>query len=237
MEFGFLTAGSALLVGLFGAPHCAAMCGGIAGSLTLCLPQERRSRLGRQLPYQLVYSAGRIASYTLAGAGAGALGVLFSAAAGPDWAPLVLRLLTAALVVGMGLYIAGWWPGLAQVERIGLPLWRRLEPLGQRLFPADSLAKVAGLGLVWGWLPCGMVYLVLVQAGATGSPAEGALLMAAFGVGTLPALIGIGLFAGLVGPVDNRRIWRRVAGSALILMGAVQANLILVGGGPSANLC
>jgi hypothetical protein len=237
VDFAFLTAGSALLVGLFGAPHCGAMCGGIAGSLTLGLPPERRAGLGRQLPYQLAYNSGRIASYTLAGAIAGALGTLVSVAAGPQWLPLVLRLLAGGLVVGMGLYVAGWWPGLAQLERVGLPVWRWLEPLGRRLFPVDSVPKAAGLGLVWGWLPCGMVYLVLIQALTTGSPGEGALLMAAFGAGTLPALLGIGLFAGWLGPVTSRLAWRRGAGVVLIILGLAQANLALLGTGPAANMC
>jgi hypothetical protein len=237
VDFAYLTAGSALLVGLFGAPHCAGMCGGIAGSLSLGLAPEGRARVLAQLPFQLAYNSGRIASYTLAGAAAGALGTLAALAAGPQWLPVALRLLAGALVAGMGLYVAGWWPGLARVESLGLPVWRRLEPLGRRLFPVRTLPRAAGLGLVWGWLPCGMVYLVLLQALTTGSAGEGALLMAAFGAGTLPALMGMGLAAGLLGPLGSRWAWRRAAGALLVVMGGAQLYLALSGAGPSADLC
>ncbi|MFB6359500.1 MAG: sulfite exporter TauE/SafE family protein, partial [Thiohalorhabdaceae bacterium] len=194
-----LTVTAALLMGLLGGPHCAAMCGGITATLTFGLADKVRASVGRQLPYLLAYNLGRIASYTAAGALAGGLGAAAALGTPQGLGPALLRGLAGGVMIAIGLYIGGWWPSLSRVERIGLPLWRRLEPLGQRLLPVRSLPAALGLGAVWGWLPCGMVYMVLIQALTAGSAASGAALMLAFGIGTLPNLLAMGLFAAALG--------------------------------------
>jgi sulfite exporter TauE/SafE len=122
-------------------------------------------------------------------------------------------------MVALGLYLGGWWQGLVQLERAGGHVWARLEPLGRRLLPVTSPAQALLLGLVWGWLPCGLVYSVLVWSIATSDPVYGAALLLSFGVGTLPNLLAMGaLAAGLSARVRDPRT-RHVAGAVVILFG------------------
>ena len=185
-----LTLISAMIVGLLGGGHCVGMCGGIVGAVSLSLP-GRRSPLG----YLVAYNAGRIASYAIAGVFAGMLGAssLFLNRLFP--VEKLLYLLASLMLVGLGLYLAGWWQGVLVLERAGSLLWRRLQPVSKKLLPLRSVPQAFALGLVWGWLPCGLVYSVLVAALATGSALQGGLLMLAFGLGTLPTLMAMGLAA------------------------------------------
>ncbi len=142
---------SAFVVGLLGGVHCVGMCGGIVGALSLGLPAERN------LPILLAYNVGRISSYTLAGALMGALGFYFSGLLPVQTAQKVLLSLAGLFLILMGLYLAGWWNVLSRVERAGGVLWRRIEPLGRGLLPVRSVRHGLLLGLLWGWLPCGLV--------------------------------------------------------------------------------
>jgi hypothetical protein len=223
MEIDYLTAASAFTVGLLGGPHCAAMCGGISATLTYSLEPGARATAMRQLPYLLAYNFGRIGTYTLVGIIAGAAGTLFTLGPLSDTAPTVLRLAMAVLIALMGLYVAGWWPAVARLEQIGVPVWRRLQPLMQKLLPVRSIPGALGLGAVWGWLPCGLVYAVLLQALTTGSPIDGGLMMLSFGAGTLPNLLGVGLFAGMLSHWTKRPAVRQTAGGLLVALGATQA--------------
>ena len=214
-----LTATAALVVGLLGGPHCAGMCGGITATLTLGLDPSVRGSVWRQVPYLIAYNLGRISSYTAAGAAAGAIGALLAVGAHSAVGPALLRGLAGLIMIALGLYIGGWWPSFSRMERLGLPLWRRLEPLGQRLLPVQGIGTALGLGLVWGWLPCGMVYMVLVQSLTAGGALQGGLLMLAFGIGTLPNLLAMGLFAAALGRWLGNPWVRRAAGALLIAFG------------------
>lgn len=203
------------VVGLLGSVHCAGMCGGIVGALSAlpgaarpapvraALPVPVRAMAAPQpaLPNVLAYNAGRIGSYMLAGALAGALGTGIAQGAGvPARLPAVQTgayWLANLMLALLGLYLMDAWRGLARLEQGGQLLWRRLQPLLRRLRPASGAAATPGrmlvLGALWGWLPCGMVYSVLVTAMLSGSAPGGALVMLAFGLGTLPMLLGLGL--------------------------------------------
>jgi hypothetical protein len=231
LEAEALSVTAALLVGLFGGPHCATMCGGIAATLTFGLDPATRGSVTRQLPYLLAYNLGRILSYTVAGVLAGALGMALAVGAPMGTGALVLRSLAGIIMVALGLYIGGWWPSFSQVERIGTPLWRRIEPLAQRLLPVSSVPAALGLGALWGWLPCGMVYMILVQALTAGGPAQGGLLMLAFGVGTLPNLLVMGAFAAALGRWLSHPWVRRAAGGLLVAFGLAALWLALGPGG------
>lgn len=175
------------IVGLLGAGHCAGMCGGIVGALSLQSPRQG----GAALTVHLAYNAGRIASYALAGLLAGGLGQ----AVADLWAlQQGLYLFASLMLAAMGLYLLGMTQTLAWLERGGQRLWQRLQPLTRRFLPVQGPAQALPLGLLWGWLPCGLVYSALTTALAAGSALQGALLMLAFGLGTLPNL----LLAGLV---------------------------------------
>lgn len=216
---------AAFLVALLGGVHCVGMCGGIVGALTLSLPVRGFPAV---LPYLLAYNGGRIASYTLAGTLAGGIGAFAAHLADVHRGQLVLQLLAGGFMLLLGLYLSGWWQrGLLRLERIGGRLWRRLEPLARRLLPVHSPGQALLAGLVWGWLPCGLVYSVLIWSLSAGSALQGGLLMASFGLGTLPALLAMGgAAAALAGFVRRPRV-RQAAGGLVLLFGLWQIGAAL----------
>jgi hypothetical protein len=180
--------GAMFLTGLLGGVHCAGMCGGIVTALAGDAGSRRTS-------LQLAYHVARMASYATAGALAGALGSLGLLLDGMLPVQLALYVLANAMLIALGLYLTGAWRVLAGLERIGLAAWRHVQPLTRRLLPADTLPRALGLGLLWGWLPCGLVYAVLATALLTGNALDGVAIMAAFGLGTLPNLLLVALAA------------------------------------------
>lgn len=176
-----------LLIGLLGGTHCISMCGGIVGALAM----GTRPRLTLHLAYNL----GRIVSYAAAGAIAGALGGASVALSGQLPVRSFLYLLANLMLIALGLYLMGVTRALAFSERVGQRLWVHLQPLTRRFLPAHSSAQAFPLGLLWGWLPCGLVYSALATALTSGSALSGAALMLAFGAGTLPNLLLAGLLA------------------------------------------
>lgn len=221
---------TAFVVGLLGGVHCVAMCGGVVSMLTLGLAPERRGRFATLLGLQLGYNLGRVAGYTMAGALLGGLGAVLIESTGLQALQRVLYAVTALVMLALGLYLGGWWRGLVAVERAGGLLWRRLEPLGRRLLPIRTGVQALGVGLVWAWLPCGLVYSALILALGTGSPLHGALVMLAFGLGTLPNLLGIGLLAGAAARYTRSPWPRRVAGLLVIGFGGFALWQLLASG-------
>lgn len=186
---------SALMLGLAGLAHCVGMCGGIAATLTLGLRDDLRRSGKRMLPFLLLYNLGRISSYVLAGAMVGYLGASADKLI-IDLAFPLGHLITAVFMLLAGLHVAGWWNGLAPVERGGGVLWGRyLQPISRKLLPVHTRGAAFLAGCVWGWMPCGLVYAALVLAAIQADPAQGALIMLCFGLGTLPALLSSGFFA------------------------------------------
>jgi uncharacterized protein len=202
---------AAFMVGLLGGVHCAGMCGGIVTALSLGLP-VKTSDSGARWPFLLAYNLARITSYTLAGALMGGVGWLAAHWSGLHQIQLALQLVAAVFMIVLGLYLGGWWHGLALLERAGGHLWTRLEPLGRRFLPVRTPGRAFMLGLVWGWLPCGLVYSVLIWSISTADPLYGAALLLSFGAGTLPNLLAMGVLAErLSARVRDPRI-RRLAG-------------------------
>lgn len=217
LEPGTLLA--AFIVGLLGAVHCVGMCGGIVAALTLGVRKDAGRYGGSMLVFTLAYNTGRILSYATAGALVGGLGWFAVNLTDMHLAQRVLQVLAALFMIALGLYLAGWWRGLRLLERAGGRIWRRLEPLGRRFMPVRTPAHAFVLGLVWGWLPCGLVYSVLIWSLTAGGAVQGASLMMAFGLGTLPNLMLMGSFAaGLSGFVRNRLV-QMLAGGAVCAYG------------------
>ncbi len=184
-EAGFV---AIFLVGLLGGTHCAGMCGGIVGALAA------QGVAGRPAwPLHLAYNIGRILSYTLAGALVGAIGGLGLAFGPVAKVQLAFYLLANLMLVALGFYLMGFTRTLAFAERAGLSLWNRIRPLTHRFLPARSVKQALPLGMLWGWLPCGLVYSVLATALVSGSASRGAAAMFVFGLGTLPNLLLAGL--------------------------------------------
>lgn len=205
---------TAFLLGLFSTVHCIAMCGSVIGALTLSLPTEIRESQRRMLPFVFNYNMGRVLSYGVAGVLVGLLSSPLSQL-NAHW---VLRILSVIVMIAMGLYLAGWFPKFARAEKLGAPVWRLLQPIGQKLLPVRSFSQAFLLGMVWGWLPCGLVYAALAVATTAADPVKGGLVMLAFGAGTLPAVMGAGLFTGMLASLAHSRQLRHIAGILIILM-------------------
>ncbi len=205
---------AALLAGLLGSAHCLGMCGGISGLFAL---HSGARGLKRQLPMALAYNAGRLLSYALLGLAVAALGSrvagLTPAAAGP------VRLVAGAVIILIGLQIAFDIRVLGVLERMGGLAWSRISPLAGKLLPVDNLARALGLGLLWGLLPCGLVYSVLLVAASSARAAEGAVIMLAFGIGTTPAMLLTGLGAARLSQLMRDRRTRLGAGLLIVLLG------------------
>jgi sulfite exporter TauE/SafE len=214
LELSLLLA--ALGGGLVGSGHCLGMCGGIVGAFALGVAPERRQRVGGLTLYVGGYQLGRLLTYALLGAVAGAAGAALGRLLPPAAARLASRALAATFFLGLGLYLLGWPQLLLPIERLGARLWRRVEPLGRRWLRPRSPLHAVGLGAVWGFLPCGLVYSMLALAATAGGPLAGAAVMAAFGLGTVPALLAAGLASGWLGRVARQTWVRRVAGTAYL---------------------
>ncbi|AHE99553.1 membrane protein [Thioalkalivibrio paradoxus ARh 1] len=211
MDAGTLVA--AFAVGVLGGVHCLGMCGGIVGAISL----SHGAGAAPSWPRLLAYNLGRMTSYVVAGALAGLLGAVLLG--GLPQGQRVLELLAAVFLVLLGLYLAGWWPVLARLERVGGRIWRRIEPLGRRFIPVRHAGQAFVVGGIWGWLPCGLVYSVFVWTLSAGSATGGALLMAAFALGTLPNLMLMGIFAARLARIVRNDWLRKGAGTLLIAYG------------------
>jgi sulfite exporter TauE/SafE len=201
---------AAFLIGLLGGVHCVGMCGGIVGALAVQTPNRCRAWI-----LHLTYSAGRIASYAVAGAIMGAIGSagLFFDQILP--VQLLLYVFANLILVILGLYLAGFGGLLLRLEALGAWWWRRIQPYGARVLPADTVGKAFALGALWGWLPCGLVYSLLATALLSGGAVSGSMVMLAFGLGTLPNLLLAGmLFKRLRDITSDRRV--RLAAGALV---------------------
>ena len=229
------------LVGLAGSVHCVGMCGGIVGALSMAPSGAQpfpvavvtvaapRAGVATGALRSAAYNSGRIGSYALAGALAGGLAGGARTLAGLTGLQVGGYWLANLMLVVLGLYLTGAWAGLARLEQLGQGLWRRLRPLMSRILPLDSPFKMLALGALWGWLPCGMVYSVLLTAMLAGSAAGGAAVMLAFGLGTLPMLLALGM-AGARLRQALQRPAVRLAGGLLVLGFGVLGLLRAAGG-------
>ena len=205
----------ALSIGFLGSSHCLVMCGGIASALQLTMPQLN---LLQQLKLQFMLSLGRLCTYSLLGALTGAFGaaVLVKLGISLFW----LKVLAGMLLLLMAFYVARLWFALSILEKIGAALWRKIQPIAKTLLPLDSNVKALAYGLCWGFLPCGLVYSSLGWSLASGSAWQGALLMSAFGLGTLPAMLAVGSFARKLSQFKNNKVVR-ACGAFLLALYAI----------------
>ena len=212
-------AAAAFLAGFFGSGHCFGMCGPLVVLLENSVdPRERWAR-------RLIYNVGRGTFYVLLGTAAGIFGVVLTKVAGIDSGLRLLRVLAAALVFALGLDLALGLRLLGWLEHAGAALWQRLRPLSARLSPGTSPASAFGAGLLWGALPCGLVYSSVSLAAASGDIASGGLVMLAFWTGTLPALLVAGSTAGELARRVRQPVFRRIAGGLMMIAGIVALSL------------
>ncbi|MFC6440088.1 sulfite exporter TauE/SafE family protein [Bowmanella sp. JS7-9] len=207
-----LSYSAALLIGLAGSLHCIGMCGGIVSAFRMGVDPARSAN-----GFVLAYHAGRLSSYALAGALAGGLGQIVGKQS--SGSVNLLLLLSGVMLVLLGLYIGNWWRGLTHLEQLGSVLWKRLAPLSRALLPVKHLPQAYLYGVVWGWLPCGLVYSTLSWSMASGSSVDGALVMVFFGVGTLPALLTVSLLGVQLNEWVKQALIRSLIGLSLVAFG------------------
>jgi len=203
---------SAFLVAMLGGGHCIGMCGGLMMAVGMQLPQPKWL-------YLLTYNLGRISSYALAGALVGSLGQASSVLEFILPIQQILFLLSSLMLLLLGLYIANLWHGLLLIEKLGGRLWVRVEPWARKLLPIQHLPQAFFAGMLWGWLPCGLVYSVLIGALASGSAQNGAIMMLMFGLGTLPMLISLGFTSAKLKPVLQSERLRMICGGMIAMFG------------------
>ncbi len=213
----------AFAMGLFSSMHCIGMCGSIIGTLTLSLSPDIRNNKMRLLPFVFNYNIGRITSYTIAGGLAGIVGVLMIMPFGELHGHRILQLLSALVMTCAGLYIAGWFPRFAYIEKIGVRFWKTIEPFGRRLIPVKTHTHAYLFGMVWGWLPCGLVYSALALAATAGDVVKSALLMLAFGLGTLPAVMGVGIMTNILTRLSRTQRFKQIVGLFMIALALLAA--------------
>ena len=209
---------AALLAGVAASGHCFAMCGGMAGALGLRAQHQNRDNPSVLLS-TLLYHGGRIGGYAIAGTLCGVFGSTLNAL-------LDLARLGAALRIGSGvlmLLIAARiiirWNGLAWLERQGARFWARIQPLATQQLSGTRKLNALAVGFLWGWLPCGLVYSMLLFATTSANALQGAGIMIAFGIGTLPSMLTSSLFASQLQAMLKHSVARLLSGIALACFG------------------
>lgn len=202
----------AFSIGLLGGAHCIGMCGGIMGALTMATSADNY----RQRCYFIVaYNIGRISSYLV-------IAWLFYQLIDQlqfYFSLQFMRYIAGFLLIAMGLYLANWWRGLVYLEKAGHYVWRYIQPLSCRLLPVTSLHQAFLLGLVWGWLPCGLIYSALAYAMSAENSIGAVMTMLAFAIGTLPAVMASGLLAERLLMLVKHTFLRRCFAVFIIIFG------------------
>jgi hypothetical protein len=220
---------TAFFVGLLGSGHCFGMCGGIAAGLgSLTVSEQSEGQVKHRFMTAFLFNLGRIVSY----AALGLISATLLASVGkvlnvPQWS-MLLRFLTALMIFLIGLQFLFNWQTLASIERAGAKVWKHVLPVAVK---ASSLPGGSGrllLGLCWGLLPCGLVYSVLLTASAAGSAVSGATVMLAFGLGTLPSMLGMSLAAPALAAMLSDRWTKKFMGAALILLAVISVALMVI---------
>jgi len=231
---GSLSLVAALLAGIAASGHCLGMCGGIAGALAM---RRADATFGSKLGLALAYNLSRITSYAVAGAIAGLLGRTLLKAV--DVAPLSIafRVIAGLIMLAAAARLLFGWRLLDPIESAGAGVWRRIAPWAGRQGRSGGIGGAVGLGLAWGWLPCGMTYSMLLLAATTASVATGAAVMLAFGLGTLPSMVTATVaFERIARSLSSRAALRSVAGILLLGFGLWTAgNALWHGAGHSGH--
>ena len=204
---------AALLMGFFGSPHCLGMCGGLVTAFGLSMkevsPAKRRALVA-------TYHFGRLSSYAFLGLLAGLIGTAVLQ-------PLmqnnnIPRILLGLVLVFVGVTMLGA-PFLNKLERFGMRFWQYLSPIRQKVFPLNTFPRALSAGLLWGFLPCGLVYGALLIAVVAHNPLSGAALKFVFGLGTVPMLVATHETVGWLRDKIGRFRLRQLNGAIMVLSG------------------
>lgn len=194
------------LIGLLGSAHCIGMCGGFVAMYSLKKPAARPS-----LSYHLLYNLGRITTYSILGGALGAIGSLVTYAGGRRGISGAALLGAGAIMIIMGLNIAGVLGKRGLFEESGITESSFFRKTLHRILDLDSPWATFLLGLLLGFLPCGLLYPIFINAAASGNFILGAVTMAVFGLGTAPALIFFGFLVTKIQPKLKLALYRLAA--------------------------
>lgn len=215
---GTIALSAAFLAGISGSAHCLVMCGGLSGALSM------RSRPFTHSPRGVwreawLYHAGRLGGYAMAGAIFGLFGASLQSLVDLPMLATIARVAAGTLVILVAVRLLCGFNALSRIQRLGARFWKLVQPLAKHAVGSRNPARALLLGLLWGWLPCGLVYSVLLLAALSGNALRGAGVMLAFGAGTLPAmLLGSVVAAHLTRAVAARR-GRQLSGAILLSFG------------------
>jgi sulfite exporter TauE/SafE len=211
---------AAYIAGVAGSVHCFAMCGGMAGALGM---RAREAGPRAAFLQSTLYQLGRIGGYALAGLLIGAVGMATLHVIPFTQLALVLRIASGVFIALVGLRLLSQWNPLHWLERGGAWCWSRVKPLVQLAANTPAAPRALALGFLWGWLPCGLVYSMLMFAGMSGSPVTGARIMLAFGLGTVPSMLTSSLLAARLQRFMSKRWPKVISGIVLLIFGAWMA--------------
>lgn len=208
-----LTIISIAFLGSFG--HCIGMCGGIVVAYTTIKIEPASSKVSKSIAH-LLYSFGRVLTYTVLGAMFGALG---GVATFSNYANGGLLIFAGIAMILAGLSLMGKIKFLTLIEHSfsSSPLYKRAF---KSVLHSKSNLSFFVLGMLNGLLPCGFVYFFAITAASTADPIYGALVMAIFGLSTIPAMFGLGFLTSLASAMSFRNMMMSLSSIAVILYGA-----------------
>jgi sulfite exporter TauE/SafE len=218
IDAGGVGLSAAFVAGVAGSTHCFAMCGGMSAALGMrsrATAVDARAAFVNASAYQL----GRIGGYAIAGALFGFAGATLQSMFDLMRIGAALRIASGILLILIALRLLIRWNALGGVERLGARFWSKLQPLAQRAARSEGRGRSLMIGLLWGWLPCGLVYSMLMLAAASGHAGQGASIMATFGLGTLPSMLTSSLLASQLQRMLAQRWARIMSGLLLIVFG------------------
>lgn len=235
----------AFTTGLVVSPHCVGMCGGFVAAYSLPIARRQAGAGGvvrvfkpRLLAAHLLYNAGRLTTYALIGGLMGLLGSFVEVSGRLLGVQGLASILAGAFMILLGLSLGHWLPRVRWLQ----PAWtgglRRLVEAGERLASRSSgLGSYLSLGLLLGLMPCGPLYAMQIGAAGTGGWPQGALTLLAFGLGTVPALFGVGLLSTILGGQLPHQVFK-VAAILVIVLGVLtlMRGLAMLGLVPHAGL-
>lgn len=212
-----ITLSAALIAGIAGSAHCFAMCGGLAGALSMRVGAANGALSA--LRDASLYQLGRVTGYTVAGAIVGTLGNAIQAATNISKVASTMRFAAGVLVILVAMRVLSGWNALVWLERLGARFWKAIHPMVNRAAKERGMSRSLLLGLLWGWLPCGLVYSMLLFSALSGDAAHGAAIMLAFGMGTLPAMLASSVLAAQLNSWLKRHGTRQLSGALLLVFG------------------
>lgn len=208
-------------LGLLSTLHCWGMCGGIVSALSISVNSDEKFTATKRSIILISLNSGRIISYSIAGMLAGLLSQQITNLLPSNTGHLILRVAAAIILVLIGLHLAGWMPHIRKIESIGNHVWKFIQPLGRRFIPVNTAGRAMLMGMIWGWLPCALVYSVLLWAATSGNVLDGTLIMFSFGLGTIPSMYSAGLAGTSVFNMGKRQKLRKMAGIVIMIFGLI----------------